>query len=261
MENIRVPIQLGPLSTKVLQHINESKELVSIWKVTNVTAKTRLHLTDHGIGHFQLVTNTSLSMLDIMHRQNVVLSMKSDYGMDYDHSQLVVMLASLLHDVGMSIHRQGHEEFSLFISHDYLNRLLDFLPTEERIILRSEVLHAIISHRSDGHPLSIEAGVVRVADALDLTRSRIEPDEDEKYIDIHTVSANSIDNVEVISGKNTPVAINISMNHTAGLFQVDELLKHKINNSGIEKYLDVKVFIDKDNKRVLLKHYLGKSNN
>lgn len=260
MENIRVPIQLGPLSTKVLQHINESKELVSIWKVTNVTAKTRLHLTDHGIGHFQLVTNTSLSMLDIMHRQNVVLSMKSDYGMDYDHSQLVVMLASLLHDVGMSIHRQGHEEFSLFISHDYLNRLLD-LPTEERIILRSEVLHAIISHRSDGHPLSIEAGVVRVADALDLTRSRIEPDEDEKYIDIHTVSANSIDNVEVISGKNTPVAINISMNHTAGLFQVDELLKHKINNSGIEKYLDVKVFIDKDNKRVLLKHYLGKSNN
>jgi metal-dependent HD superfamily phosphatase/phosphodiesterase len=257
MATIRVPIQLGPLSANVLQRINESKELSSIWKVTNVTAKTRLHMTDHGVSHFQRVVDTSLTILDILHNQKIKLSLTTDYDLDYDHSQLVVMLASLLHDVGMSIHRQGHEEFSLFISYDYLNRLLEFLPLEERIILRSEVLHAIISHRSDGRPLSVEAGIVRVADALDLTRTRVEPDEDTKYIDIHTVSANSIDEVEVVPGDSAPVAVNISMNHTAGLFQVDELLKHKINNSGIEQYLDVKVYITKDNDRVLLKQYLG----
>jgi len=256
MKNISTSIKLGPLSTQVLQLINESEELLAIWKITNVTAKKRLHLTDHGIGHFQLVTNTALSLLEIMHKKNVTLSMERDYQLDYDHSQTVVMLASLLHDVGMSIHRQGHEEFSLFISYDFLNRLLSFMPVEKRIIIRSEVLHAIISHRSDGKPLSIEAGIVRVADALDLTRSRIEP-EDAKYLDIHTVSADSIDNVEVTSGKDIPVLINITMNHTAGLFQVDELLKHKVNNSGIEKYLDIKIFVEKDNNKQLLKQYLG----
>jgi len=69
----------------------------------------------------------------------------------------------------MSISREGHEEFSLIISNTILHRILDFLPVEERTIVISETLHAIIAHRSDGIPYTVEAGIVRVADAMDMS--------------------------------------------------------------------------------------------
>ena len=86
---------------------------------------------------------------------------------------MVVVLGCLTHCLGMAIHRNGHEEMSLFLAADRLPRLLEGLYEEpESTIIQAEVLQAIISHRSDGQPLSIEAGVVRVADALDMAKGR-----------------------------------------------------------------------------------------
>lgn len=72
----------------------------------------------------------------------------------------------------MSISREGHEEFSLFLANNILHKILDFLPIEERTIVTSETLHAIIAHQSEGKPHTFEAGIVRVADALDMSEGR-----------------------------------------------------------------------------------------
>ena len=70
-------------------------------------------------------------------------------------------------------HRSGHEEMSLFVAQSKIRELLDGIyDVGTATILRAEILHAIIAHRSGGKPLTLEAGIVRVADALDMAKGR-----------------------------------------------------------------------------------------
>ena len=48
----------------------------------------------------------------------------------------------------------------------YLHFPLDVFPPG------AEILHAIIAHRSGGRPLTVEAGVLRIAEALDISREQ-----------------------------------------------------------------------------------------
>jgi hypothetical protein len=132
---------------------------------------------------------------------------------------------------------------------------LDFLPSEERVIVASEVLHAIISHRSDGKPYTYEAGIVRVADALDMSEGRSRIPYEEGKIDIHSVSATAIEKVTIKEGKKMPIRIEIAMNNSAGIFQVDELLKSKLKGSGIEKFVEVTAYVKGKKEKSLIKDY------
>ena len=238
---IHVPEGDNKLLSQTLEIINNDEEIKTLWNVINTNAIQRMGYTDHGPVHFQIVANISLRILRLLVKHDVVPSIVKDFTLTNDHAELVVVLASLMHDLGMSVHREGHEEFSLFITNSLLRDMLAFLSVSERTIVTSEVLHSIISHRSGGKPLTVEAGVVRVADALDMSegRSRIPYQKGAK--DIHSISAAAIDNVEIHEGTKKPVEINILMNNAAGIFQVDELLKSKLKGSGIEQYISVKV--------------------
>jgi len=165
------------------------------------------------------------------------------------------LLASLFHDLGMSISREGHEGYSLFLANAILHRILDFLNVEERTIVISEVLHAIIAHRSGGKPYTIEAGIVRVADALDMSQGRSRIPYEAGKIDIHSVSAAAIDRVEIAEGSLKPIQINIYMKNMAGIFQVDELLKQKLVGSGIEKYIVVSAYLNEEAGNKLIKEF------
>ena len=81
--------------------------------------------------------------------------------------------------------------------------------------------------------------------------------EPKKYsqIDIHSVSAASIDRVEISEGALKPVQINIWMNNLAGIFQVDELLKQKLHGSGIEKYVVVSAYLNDGQEKKLIKEF------
>lgn len=252
---IRVPINKNLLLAKILEIINTNEEITTLWKITNVTAIQRLAITDHGILHFDIVANNALQIARLLEKRDIKFTLCRDYKLSTDHAEVVILLASLLHDLGMSIHRSGHEEFSLFLANSLLRELLAFLPVSERTILTSEVLHAIISHRSDGRPLTIEAGIVRVADALDMSEGRTRFPYEEGKLDIHSVSAMAIDGIEIKAGRKTPIQVDITMNHTAGIFQVDELLKKKVMGSGIEKYLEIKIYIDKGKGKQLFKDF------
>jgi uncharacterized protein len=256
---IQVPLDGNLLLEQVLNLVNTNPEILTLWKITNVNAIKRLGMTDHGPHHFQIVANNALTIQRLLVKNRVPMSISADFGLSEHHAEVVVLLASLLHDVGMSIHRTGHEEFSLFLVNSLLREMLAVRPVDERTIVISEVLHAIISHRSDGRPLTIEAGIVRVADALDMAKGRSRIPYEEGKIDIHSVSAMAIDSVEIKAGNKVPVEIGITMNHTAGIFQVDELLKRKVTGSGIERYLQIKIYIDKGEGRQLFKDFYERS--
>lgn len=183
------------------------------------------------------------------------MDITKNYGLSNDYAELVILLGSLFHDLGMSISREGHEEFSLFLSNSILHRILEFLPVEERTIVISETLHTIISHRSGGMPLTIEAGIVRVADALDMSEGRSRIPYQAGKIDIHSISATAIDKVEILEGVDKPVIINILMNNIAGVFQVDELLRRKLLGSGIERYVSVSAYLIEGEDKKLIKQF------
>jgi metal-dependent HD superfamily phosphatase/phosphodiesterase len=172
--------------------------------------------------------------------------------MRQEDAEVVVVLGCLTHCLGMAIHRNGHEEMSLFLAADRLPRLLEGLYEEpESTIVQAEVLQAIISHRSDGQPLSVEAGVVRVADALDMAKGRSRIPFESGRVSIHSLSAAAIEGVH-IRGARGKVLIEIEMNNSAGLFQVDNLLKSKLRGSGLEEYLDVEATLEGDVEKRLL---------
>ena len=114
---------------------------------------------------------------------------------------MVIAAGCLLHCVGMSIHRDDHERYSLFLTADKLGSLLaDAYEEPERSIIVAETLHAIIGHRRDGAPFTVEAGIVRVADALDMARGRSRVPFEAGHQNIHSLSAYAIEDVKITAG-------------------------------------------------------------
>jgi len=243
LHNLVIPSKNNKVLHQAIEIIKNSEEINTLWKVANVTAINRLEMTDHGPVHVQIVANSALRMARLLSESGIALSIEKDYELHNDYAELVVVLASLFHDLGMTIHRNGHEEFSLIIANDLLLRILQFLPEVERTIVKSEVLHAIISHRSGGKPLTIEAGLVRVADALDMTKGRSRIPYEAGSVNIHSVSAAAIDEVVIQKGTKKPIEVSIVMNNSVGLFQFDDLLSQKLKGSGIEKYITIQTFV------------------
>lgn len=252
---IHVPSTNNPLLTQALERINNDTEVKTLWKVINVNAIDRVGITDHGPVHFQIVANIGIKLLRMLQKASVQSSIEKEFEYTFKHAELVVLLGCLLHDLGMVIDRPNHEEYSLFLADKCMNRILDFLPTEERVIVQSEVLHSIISHRSGGKPVTIEAGIVRVADALDMSHGRSRIPYESGKINIHSLSAYAIDGVEIKPGTDKPIRIEIVMNNSSGIFQVDELLKSKLKNSGIEQYFEVRAYIKDETEKLLLKEF------
>src|SRR5438094_8128462 len=166
---LRVPARGNRKLRTLLERVNKDKQLKAWWHVANVNAVARMEINDHSWVHIQIVANIALKLLRQLTKHHVEPAMVRDYGMTRDDAEIVVTLAALTHCVGMSIHRHGHEDFSLFLAEPKLQELLDGIYDEpDRSVIVAEVLQAIISHRADGQPLTIEAGLIRVADALDL---------------------------------------------------------------------------------------------
>jgi len=241
---IRLPARHNPTLQRVLERINSDSELHALWHAQNVNAVDRLGMNDHGPVHMQIVANIALRLLRLLVENGVPPSLVVNYALPYKlgdaDAEVVVTLAALLHDLGMSIHRIDHEQYSLFVATPVIDRLLAGLyALGQRTIMRSEILHAIIAHRAGGKPLTLEAGIVRVADALDMTKGRSRIVFEQGKYNVHSVSAAAVDKVEITAGESKPVCVRILMNNSAGIFQVDELMKDKVRGSGIEHYLEI----------------------
>jgi len=188
----------------------------------------------------KIVANSALKILRILVDHKVVPSVVKNYGMKNDDAEVVVVLGSIFHDLGMSVTRDKHEWYGAMFAAEFIEKFLqEIYPEEQRTIIRSEVLHTIVSHEEPSKPLTVEAGIVRVADALDMEKGRARIPFQAGMVDIHSVSALSIEKVDIHEGDKKPVTIKITMSNSAGVFQIDELLKPRIENSGLKDYMYV----------------------
>jgi metal-dependent HD superfamily phosphatase/phosphodiesterase len=253
---INVPVRGNRKLRTLLERVNADRQLKGWWHVANVNAVVRMEINDHSWVHIQIVANIALKLLRQLTKHHVEPSMVRDYGMTEDESEVVVLLGALLHCIGMAVHRDGHEDFSLFLAEPKARELLAGLYDEPDVtVLTSEVLHEITSHREYGKPLTLEAGIIRVADALDMAKGRSRIPFEHGKVGIHSLSAAAIEEVTITDGEARPILIEIQMNNSSGIYQVDGLLKAKLIGSGLEPYVEVVAHIDTESEKRLIQVY------
>src|SRR5439155_22439410 len=101
-----------------------------------------------------------------------------------------------------AIHRTDHARYSPFLAADKLPALLaDAYEDPERTLIAAEAMHAIISHRTQGKPLTVEGAIVRVADALDMAQGRARVPFEAGHANIHSRPAYAIEGVGIPAGR------------------------------------------------------------
>jgi metal-dependent HD superfamily phosphatase/phosphodiesterase len=253
---INVPTRGNRRLRTLIGRVNEDAQLKAWWHVANVNATARLEINDHSWVHVQIVANIALKLLRQLTKHGIEPAMVADYGLESNDAEVVVTLGALLHCIGMAVHRDGHEDFSLFLAEPKARELLDGLYEEPDLtVVVSETLQGITSHREYGRPLTLEAGILRVADALDMAKGRSRIPFEHGRVTIHSLSAAAIEEVVISDGDERPILIEIQMNNSSGIYQVDGLLKAKLRGSGLEPYVEVIAHIDTEAEKRLVTLY------
>ncbi|MFQ6058678.1 MAG: HD domain-containing protein [Anaerolineae bacterium] len=253
---LNVPTRHNRKLRRLMERINQDAELQQLWRCANINAVDRSGVSDHGEVHIQIVANAALKMLRLLADAGVEMSVVADHGLTKEDAEVIVVLAACLHDLGIAIHRDNHEGYSLFLAWTKARELLDGLyEVPQRTSMVAETLHAIDAHTWDVTCLTIEAGILKVADALDMTEGRSRIPFEAGAMNIHAVSAAAIDAVSIDRGEEVPIRIEIAMSNSAGIFQVDELLKRKLRNSSIAPYVQVVARIEGETEKRLLEFY------
>jgi metal-dependent HD superfamily phosphatase/phosphodiesterase len=249
---IRLPARGNRRLQALIDAVNDDQQVKAWWHAAGVNAD-RLGMSDHSWVHIQIVTNIALRLARLLFRRGVVPSIVLDHGLTERDAEVVIAAGALFHCVGMSIQRADHESYSLFLAADKLPHLLEPIYDEpERTVIVSEASHAIIGHRSKGKPITIEAAIVRVADALDMAKGRSRVPFERGLQNIHSLSSYAIENVTIAAGRDKAVRVEIEMNNSAGVFQVDEGLGTKLRNTPLAEHVEVVARIDAEHEKRLV---------
>jgi metal-dependent HD superfamily phosphatase/phosphodiesterase len=251
-----VPARHNTKLQQLIERINADEELLQLWKCTNINAVDRLQMSDHGEVHIRIVANAALRILRLLVEAKIEPSVVTDHELTPEDAEVIVVLAACLHDLGIAIHRDDHEHLSLMLAYPKARQLLSGLYEEPALTtIVAETLHAAIAHRWDLHCLTLEAGVLKVADALDMTEGRSRIPFEAGQVNIHSVSAQAVVNVSIEKGTERPVRVAVTLSNSAGIFQVDELLRRKLKNSTLAPYVEVVARIEGETERRLFEVY------
>ncbi len=238
----------SPILKKTFELLERDEEVQSLVKMANIMAVGRLKYNDHGVVHSRIVSGAALLLLDLLLDAGVrPTTLEFSTCRNLTEAKVVVLMSAYLHDVGNAIHRVNHEWLGAILVKDIIDRILsDVLPRvgNRRYLIRQEIMHAIYATETNTKSLTLEAGVVKVADGLDMAEGRARIPYSLGVIDMHAVSALSVREVRIGRGKKRAAKIEINMNDFAGLFQVERVLKPKIVTSGIGDYLEVYVNVN-----------------
>jgi metal-dependent HD superfamily phosphatase/phosphodiesterase len=252
--SLNVPTRNNEKLESLLKIINEDVELQQLWKCANVNAVDRCGISDHGEVHIRIVANAALKLLRILIKGGVEPSVVKHHAMDVADAEVIVVLAACIHDLGIAIHRDDHERYSLILGYPKARQILQRIYQDPQLtLMTAEVMHAVIAHNVDQTCLTIEAGILKVADTLDMTMGRSRIPFEAGVVNIHSVSAQAVASVDIAEGEKCPIRLKINLANSAGIFQVDEMLRRKLLSSNIKDYVEIVVSIDGPTERGILK--------
>ena len=235
-----------PDCIKLVQYLFEDEELQCMQDYANNVSIKRLGFNDHGPVHMRQVANNAIKMLNILHANGIQTSLEKEEIGTFEDSMCGVVLAGLMHDLGMMIGRACHEEMSVILAIPIMDRALTHVfgtDIHRKTIIRSLALEAVVGHMSTQRIHSIEAGIILIADGCDMTKGRaripLAINNTPKVGDIHKYSASAIERVMIKPGERKPIKITIEMSGDVGFFQIEEVLFTKVNSSPAKEYVEL----------------------
>ncbi len=248
-----------PQSLKLVQYLFEDAELQELQEYANSVSIKRLGYNDHGPVHMRQVIGNAVKMLKLLHESGIKTSLEEEETGTFEDSMCAVILAGMMHDLGMSVGRQGHEEMSVLLALPIIERaLLKIFPEDlhRRVVIKSVATEAIIGHMSTRKIHSIEAGIILIADGCDMTKGRaripLAINTTPKVGDIHKYSANAINRIGIHHGDKKPIRIDIEMSAEVGFFQIEEVLLTKIEASPAKKFVELYAGVEGEEKKCYL---------
>src|SRR3979411_1439484 len=226
-------------TAQIVQILESDIEVQTLWYMANRTSR-RAAVNDHGPVHVRTAMHHGDTLLRLLMEAWVQPNVMTAHAMTEDDARVVVLLGLALHDVGMSIHRDRHELLSVPIALDWLRRKVPPVYAEPQLpVIVAEVVHAILAHNVNERCLTLEAGIVKVADALDMTKGRSRKALSAGKIDIHSISAAAVEAVRVVRGTNKPIRIEVDINNPSAVFHLKEVFGQKLAHSSIQDYVEV----------------------
>lgn len=239
-------LQNSPVCLKLVNYLFEDAELQEMQDYANNVSIKRLGYNDHGPVHMRQVCANAIKMLNILQSSGIQTSLEKEEIGTFEDSMCAVIIAGLMHDLGMMIGRQGHEEMSVTLAKPIIERtLMHILPNDlhRRTIIKSLAIEAIIGHMSSRKIHSVEAGIILIADGCDMTKGRaripMAINTTPKVGDIHKYSANAITRIGIHHGERRPIRLDIEMTGEVGFFQIEEVLLTKIDSSPAKEYVEL----------------------
>ena len=238
--------KLHGVSHNIAEYMFMDEEILALQDYANIVSIKRLGFNDHGPVHMLKATLNALSMLDLLIDAGIDLNLKSEGIGDNDDSRVVVLIAALLHDIGMTVSRDKHEFMGVNLAMPIVNRILENYYSEDmtkRVILRSTILECILGHMATQKIQSLEAGLVLIGDGCDMEQGRarisLKLADIARRGDIHRYSSSAIKKVKIIRGDIRPIKIEVQMVESVGFFQIEEVLYPKIQSSPVKKYIEL----------------------
>jgi len=201
---------------RMYEQLTRDDEVEGYLRMSNTMAVGRLGYNDHGPVHSRICAGSALEIFELLTRSVTPTTVEEGL-CDEEAARIISMSSAFLHDLGNSVHRVGHELHGCYLAAPVLDRLL------------AEVYPC----------LTVEAGIAKVADGTDMAEGRARIPYMRGKEDMHSLSALSIKRVEIGEGEERPVRIEVHMDDTAGVFQIEEVLGRKIRTSGIGQWLEV----------------------
>lgn len=231
-----------PKAKKMFQLLSEDEELSTLLNLANFIAVRKLGYNDHGPIHAKIVAANGITILKIiLESGKIEIDSIKGLGMTEDDAHLIVLSGCLLHDIGNAVHRIEHETFSVMYGKTILERLLPeiYPDLSVRTAVVEQILHALFAHDEGQNALTIEAAVVVIADGCDITKGRGRLSYDLGKHDIHSISALSIESVDIAKGKDKLIEIHVKMSNSAGIYQLQETLGKKVAVSPLKDHVEI----------------------
>ena len=234
-----VPAKHNPRLQTLVDRINADEELRQMWRCANVNAVDRLEMSDHGVVHMRIVANAALRLVRLLREAGYPASAVVNHHLAPEAAEVVVVLASALHDLGIVIHYERHAELGLPLARQKALALLAGLfPIREQTIIIAEILHAIMTHHDQARCLTLEAGILKLADALDMTAGRLRPAAGFNG-PTRQMGNTVVGQVLINKGEAKPVQVELRMSRTADLRQIEDALQQKLQHSPLFGLVEV----------------------
>lgn len=226
-----VPARHNPRLQVLTERINADDGLRQLWRSANINAVDRLGLGDSGEVHDRIVANAGLELLRLLREAGHQPAVVAQHRLTPDEAEIIVVLAAAVHDLGLAVHTDPHlaARAGLVLADRKLGELLgDLYAPRARTVLRAEALHAVVAQEPDVACLTLEAAVLKLADALDLTkgRARLPAEAGQRLGAANAVPL--VDEVTIQRAKTPPVRVVVRLSRAEGLAALAALLQSKL---------------------------------